>query len=304
MSNHEHNLMLGAAAAGAGQATTTLKRTLCVKIEGSPANLSLAGPLGAMWKAASGKETQVFSPTMDSEADQTDMVNSMRHGVIRRVSVEGYRNTFPFTLGVTMSCVQPTEVTELGEKFAYTVLPLSGSTVPQHVFVCEPAGQDDEVWRQNYSKWNKSNLQTEGVMDAVNQPFVFVHMSHPAIGLLKFNAPMIGCDIEKQPKIDGQYYKITRQVMNTCCQTLQKQILGRMKTQDLNMFSMQLHRPGAPSWDHLDSSVCMQGFKAKAKWTPEELAREKEHHLREFMTTSYQYIARVQIEYEVPHVGG
>ena len=48
----------------------------------------------------------------------------------------------------------------------------------------------------------------------------------------------------------------------------------------------------------------MQGFKAKAKWTPEELAREKEHHLREFMTTSYQYIARVQIEYEVPHVGG
>ena len=298
MSNHEQNLMLGASA-GEGQ-TMTLKRTLCVQVSGSPANLSLAGPLAGMWKPASGKETQIFSPTLDSECDPADMVNRMRNGVVRKVSVEGYTSTFPFTLGVTMSCVQPTEVTDMGERYAYTVLPQSSSTTPQAVFMCDPAMQEDAVWRTSYSKWNKTNLESEGVMDAQNQPYVFVHMSHPAIGILKYNAPMIGCDIEKQPKIDGQYYKITRQVMNTCCQALRTQVLGKMMTQDLNLFNIQVHRSNAPGWDHLDSAVCMQGFKAKAKWTPEELAREKEHHLRQFMTTEYHYIARVLIEYDVP----
>jgi hypothetical protein len=298
MSNHEQNLMLAAAAPKG--ATVTLKRTLCVHISGSPSNLSLAGPLAGMWKAAPGKETEIFSPMQNTEGDHGDMVNSIRNGVVRRVSVEGYTSTFPFTLGVTMSCVRPMEMTELGERFAYTVLPQSSSTTPMSVFLSDPAQQQDEVWRTSYSKWNKTNLESEGVMDTTNQPYVFVHMSHPAIGILKYNAPMIGCDIEKQPKFDGQYYKITRQVMATCCQALRSQVLGGMDTDDLNQFILQVHRVNAPGWDHLDNVACMQDFTPKAKWTPEELAQQKQHHLLGVMTKEYQYIARLQIEYEVP----
>jgi hypothetical protein len=298
MSNHEQNLISGAAA-GAGQ-TKTLRRTLCVHISGSPSNLSLAGPQAAMWKAASGKETQLFSPTLECDGDGRDTVNEQRNGKLSRISVEGYTSTFPFTLGVTLSCVQPMEVTDLGERFAYTVLPMSSSTVPQAVYTQETGTQENAVWQASYSQWNSSNLETEGVMDTTNQPYVFVHMSHPAIGILKYNAAMIGCDIEKQPKFDGQYYKITRQVMNTCCQALRTQVLGKMKREDLTMFSMQLHRLNAPGWDHLDNATCLQGFKPKAKWTPEELAREKQHHLMQFMTTEYHYIARLLVEYEIP----
>jgi hypothetical protein len=46
--------------------------------------------------------------------------------------------------------------------------------------------------------------------------------------------------------------------------------------------------------------VALEGFKTKAKWTPEEHEREKEHHLRQFVTTPYQYIARLQVEFEIP----
>ena len=303
MSNHEQNLMLGAS--GGQVQTKTLKQVLCVQISGSPSNLSLAGPQAAMWKPASGKETQIFIQAAregdtDLHADPGDMVNSMRDGVIKRVSVEGYTNTFPFTLGVSLSCVEPQEVTDLGERFAYTVLPQSSSTVAQEVYTHEPGTQENAVWQASYSQWNKSNLETQGVMDTTNQPYVFVHMSHPAIGILKYNAAMIGCDIEKQPKFDGQYYKITRQVMATCCQALRTQVLGKMKRHDLNIFNVQLHRLNAPGWDHLDNATCMQGFKAKAKWSPDELALEQQHHLRQFMTTEYHYIARLLVEYEVP----
>jgi hypothetical protein len=37
-----------------------------------------------------------------------------------------------------------------------------------------------------------------------------------------------------------------------------------------------------------------------ASWTDSEKDAEKEHHLRQFVTTPYQYIARLKIEYEVP----
>jgi len=300
MSNHEQNLMMGASAAGAGQ-TTTLKRTLSVHISGSLSNLSLAGPMAGMWKPASGKESEIFKPELGAEASLADATNSLRNGVIRKVELGGFSSTFPFTLGVTMSCVRPMEVTDLGERFAYTVLPRTASTSPQEVYTCDPGMQQDAVWRTSYSRWNKSNLETEGVMDTAHHPYVFAELGHPVVGILKFNAPMIGCDIEKQPKFDGQYYKITRQVMAACCHTLRTQVLGAINTEDLTAFTMQIHRPNAPTWDHLDAAVCMQGFAPKAKWSAEELARETEHHVRTFMTTEYHYHARVQITYELPN---
>ena len=277
------------------------KRTLSVHISGSPANLALAGPQAAMWKPASGKETTVFMPTLNADLDPGQMVDMQRNGVIRSMTVLEQESTFPFTLGVSISCVPPGEVTDLGEMYAYTVLPRSTLASPQLVYECDPAVHENSVWRQNYAQWNAQNLEKEGVMDAPNQPFVFVHLSHPVIGLLRHNADLIGCDIDKQPKLDGQYHKVTRQVLATCCQTLRKSILSKMQTQDLNMFSLQLHRLNATAWDDLgDGSVCLQEFRPKAKWTEEEAEREKEHHLRQFVTKQYHYIARLQVEYEVP----
>ena len=43
-----------------------------------------------------------------------------------------------------------------------------------------------------------------------------------------------------------------------------------------------------------------QGFFPMASWSDGEKELEKEHHLRQFVTTPYQYIARLKIEYEVP----
>lgn len=304
MSNHgaDRARLLQAQAPGDGPgANLRVKRTLCVHISGSPANLALAGPQAAMWKPASGKETVVFCPSLSGDMDPAQMVDSNRNGVIRSVTVLEQESTFPFTLGVSISCVTPAEVTDLGESYAYTVLPRSNLAAPQRVYECDPAEHENAVWRQNYARWNSHNLEKEGVMDAVDQPFVFVHMNHPAIGLLRHNEDMIGCQIDKRPKIADQYYQLSRQVLATCCHTLRKSVLSKMQTQDLNMFSLQLHRIGATAWDDLgDGSVCLQEFQPKAKWSESQLETEKEHHLRQFVTKQYHYIARLQVEYDVP----
>jgi hypothetical protein len=62
-----------------------------------------------------------------------------------------------------------------------------------------------------------------------------------------------------QPKIDNQWYKLTKQVLSTCCHTLRSKVLNKMLTHDLSQFSFQLHRLNANGWDDLgDGSTSLQ----------------------------------------------
>jgi len=296
--------LLSADASSPSQAqNTVIKRTLCVHISGSLSNLALAGPQAAMWKAVPGKETELFCPSLESGLNPEEQVDMIRNGLIRSVTLKEAQSTFPCAMGVTISCIPSNEVTDLGDRYAYTVLPNSTINSPQVIYACESSIQENAAWRQQYGKWNKANLEKEGVIDVPNQPFYFVHMSHPAIGLLRCNQDMIGCEVDKMPVVDKQWFKITRTVMGECCKTLRSQVLSKVHTQDMNMFSLQLHRLGAEAWDDLgDGTVPLQNFKVKAKWTPEEVEKNKEHHLRLFVTDKYQYMARLEVEYEVPSV--
>lgn len=256
-----------------------------------------------MWKPIAGKETELFCPSLESGMNPEEQVDLIRNGLIRTVTLKEAQSTFPCGLGVTISCVPPNEVTDLGDRYAYTVLPNSTITSPQVVYTCDSSIQENAAWRQQYGKWNKTNLEKEGVLDIPNQPFYFVHMNHPVIGLLRHNQDMLTCDVDKMPMVDKQWFKLSRQVLNECCKTLRQQVLSKVHTQDMNMFSLQLHRLNAESWDDLgDGTVALQGFKPKAKWSPEEHEVNKEHHLKQFMTDKYQYMARLEIEYEVPNM--
>ena len=279
----------------------TLKRTLYVNITGSLANLAMAGPQAAIWRPVSGKEGAVFAPHLSSEVDPVACTNSLRSAHIFHATLHEHYSTFPVAMGVSISCIPPNEITDLGDKYAYTVVPLSRVATPHQFY--QQSGSDDETtaWRETYSQWNPTNLETEGVMEVNNQPFVFVNMRHPVVGLLRHNADLIGCHIDSQPVIDGEWYKLTRQVLSTCCSTLRQKVLSKVLTHDLNMFSLQLHRLDANAWDDLgDGSVPLQSFVTNPTWSPDELDLHKEHHLRQFVTTPYQYVARIELEYKVP----
>ena len=285
----------------ADPAYEVVKRTLCVNISGSLANLAMAGPQAAVWKPLSGKEAVMFAPHLNAEMDPVACTNSLRATQLVKATLNEQYSTFPCTMGVSISCVPPNEVTELGERYAYTVLPMSKHSSPQTFY--NELGSDDDTasWRQMYSQWNHSNLETQGVMEVNNQPFVFVNMRHPVVGLLRHNADLIGCHIDSQPVIDGEWYKITRQVLSTCCSTIRAKVLNKVFTQDMNMFSVQLHRLDANAWDDLgNGTLALSTFAPSANWTPDEHEKHKEHHLRQFVTSPYQYVARLELEYKVP----
>ena len=265
---------------------TILTRTLHVNITGTLANLEMAGPSGGSWKLVDGKQIGVFG--MGSEVDAQVATNQLRTALIHELRVVQDRSTFPVPLGVTINCVPAHEMTDLGDRYAYTVLPRSRNAVGQTVYQCDTGSEEGLQWRKDYPKWTGANLETEGVLHVDNNPWVFVHESHPVIALLRHNAGLIGCNIDEQPKIDQEWYKVTRQVLSACCQTLRTKVLSKVTSHDLNMFQVQIKRLNAQGWDDMNDL-------AAAQCSPTQTKEEASN----FLTTPYSYMARLQIKYEI-----
>lgn len=275
-----------------------ITRTIHVNISGSLANLQMAGTTGALWKPVDGKQTVVFGALGDN-ADSQLATNQLRTALIHEVNLLEQRSTFPVPLGIKINCIPPQEYTDLGQAYNYTVLPLSQNSNTQNIFKCSTTAENSLNWRTEYPRWNSTNLEKEGVMDVANCTYVFVSEDHPIIALLRSNSALIGCNIDEQPKIDNQWFKVTRQVLAACCQTLRSKVLSKMASNDLTIFSAQAERLEAESWDDINDIHVLQGFVQKPEWTAEQVEQQKGVHVQRFLSTPYSYMARIQIKYEV-----
>lgn len=265
---------------------TILTRTLYVNVTGSLANLSMAGPSGGSWRLVDGKQIGVFG--LGSEVDSQVATNQLRTALIHELKVLQDRSTFPVPLGVTINCVPAHEMTDVGERYAYTVLPGTQNSVAQTIYQCDTGSEEGLQWRKDYPKWTAANLETEGVLHVDNNPWVFVHETHPVVALLRHNAGLIGCKIDEQPKIDQEWYKVTRQVLSACCQTLRTKVLSKVTSHDLNLFQVQIKRLNAETWDDMNDLAAAQCTSSLSK-----------EQASDFITTPYSYMARMQIKYEI-----
>jgi hypothetical protein len=279
-----------------------MERTLHVNITNSLGNLALAGPMGGVWKPVDGSQLKLFSHVEGESFDTSTATNQLSSAIIHECTLLEHQSTFPIPLGVQINCIPAREVTELGEKFSYTVLPYSNISTPHMIYKTEHLGSDMYEWHKEFPNYNSHNLETEGVLPVNNQSIVFIDQCHPVTALLRANQHLIGCDIDSQKKMNDQYFKISRQVLQTCCQTLRQKVLSKITTHDLNTLSVQIHRINAESWEDMgDGSIAMKNFKIKAGVAPEIEEEAKRKHLRAFTSTPYSYTARIKLKYELPN---
>jgi hypothetical protein len=285
---------------------TIMERVLHVNITNSLGNLALAGPHGGTWKLVDGTQLQCLGSLGADCTDAGMATAQLNNAMIHDVTLLEHQSSFPVPLGVNISCVPPKEITEIGDAYSYTVLPNVNNSSPQNIYLSEGLTDDMYNWHKLYPQYTKGNLETEGVVNVSNQSYVFVDQNHPAIAVIRFNRDRIGTDIDKMKKMDGNYYKVTRQLLGACNQLLRDQVLNKLSTHDLNTLSVQVHRLNATSWEDLgDGSLAMRNFKLRAGEDEEEAKRK---HLRNFTSTPYSYMCRLKVKYEIPNsnpqVGG
>ena len=262
-----------------------LTRRLNVCITGTLSNFSAEGPGAATWKPLDGKHISMFGHGTDA-VDFASSTNALRNAYIVACKIIEHRSSFPVPIGVIMNCIPMNEMVETGEKFAFTCLPMTTNTHPHVLFEADASQSEGFEWRKNYPDYTDTNLDTHNVLPVQGCPYVFVHEKHPVISLLRANSDLLGSKIDEHTKIDGEWFKVSKQVLGTCCQTLRSKVLSRISFNDLNLFQVQLRRTDAKEWT--DTGDILQ-----------EHIQEKEGSA--IFDRPCSFMARMELTYEIPH---
>ena len=292
-------------AAAAPKQQYLITRRFNVHISGSLQNFQSQGPQSASWTPMAGKAGEVFgiNDVFDSTPDAGLAASVLQGAVLHKLTVLEQKNEYPCNIGVTISCIPAEEMTKAGQRYAITALPETHNSTPCVCFSAAESETDGHEWRSRFPSYTAQNLEEQGVLSVQGQPFVFVSQHHPVVELLRQNADLLSANIDEQPLIDGEWYKITRQVLSTCCQTLRTKVLSKVSTRDLNNFCVQLHRLGRTSWIDEAENVS-EGSHDLLRAVPHSILTSGDHSqisksIETILKRPYSYMARIEVQYEV-----
>jgi hypothetical protein len=255
-----------------------------VCIAGTLANFFAEGQGAATWKPIDGKQVYMFGHNTDS-ADLTTCTNAIKNAYIVSCKLLESKNSIPAPLGVMINCIPNTEIVETGERYAFTCMPMAYNNQPHTLFEADVNLSEGQEWRTNYREYTSENLATHNVLEVSGMPYVFVHENHPVISLLRANSELLGSKIDEHAKIDGEWFKVAKQVLNTCCATLQTKVLKRINCTDLNQIQVQLKRLDAKEWTDVG----------------EVLQEHMDGKEESIFDRPCSFMARLELTYEIPH---
>lgn len=216
------------------------------------------GQTAATWKPVEGKHAAIFGNHDFSDDHQTSSssgadgsssstllnadlaaaTNALRNVTITKATLLQSHNTFGVPLGVTINCLPKNEVVDTGDRYTFTTIPNATINTPYTLYEAGESHQQAMEWRKTFGKFNASNLATQDVLEVPNCSYVFVHENHPVVNLLRINKHIVGVDIDDQPRMDGQWLKITKNLFDSSCDTIKTKILRNIKQENLNTISV------------------------------------------------------------------
>lgn len=220
-----------------------------VQITGTMANFEAEGPSTAQWRPVEGQHVKIFT-NASAEQDLGTAIKVLQSTWLVKATVLEQKNSFPVPLGINVSCIKGQEHIDTGESYTFTALPMTHNPTPLVIFEADASAQTSQEWRRMYGEYNERNLDTHNVLEVANQSYVFVHENHPVISLLKANADLLGTEINEDKRIDGEWYKVSKTVLSTCCSTLKSKVLNKIAFNNLMDFHVSLKRLDAKEWTH------------------------------------------------------
>ena len=291
-------------------------------MQGTMNAFSVMGPNAASWKPVEGKQASIFGVddsfgnsidgssttgagmtgaggNMLLHADLAAATNALRNVTITKATLLQSYNTFGVPLGVTVSCLPRNEVVDTGDKYTFTTIPNTAVNMPSLLYEAGDTHAQAMDWMKTFGKYNSGNLRTQDVLKIPGCPYVFVHENHPVINLLRINKHIVGVDVDEQPKMDGQWHKITESLFDSSCETIDNRILAKIQTYNLTELSVQLHRIGGVDWSHVNGADALMSFIPDPNWDQQTLESNIKAHEQSFTDKPCTFMARIQLEYEM-----
>ena len=280
------------------QQNVRLTRRFHVQISGSMQDFESNGKTAATWQPVDNCHAELFgldegSGTNGEHNGDTNM--AIANAVVVKATMLQSKSTFPVPLGLTCSVIKGKEMTADGEAFLTTVLPESSSSTPEILFEADATARQGIEWRSLYPQYTHANLEQQGIMEVKGCPYVFVSQGHPAINLLRANSDLLGSDIDTMTKIDNEWFKVSRQVVMQCCQTLRTQVLNKVPIHDFGKFLVSLDRFQGVPWTSLPNEAFMTQGNLSAEAQQTAYANT--------LMKPCSYTARLELVYEITPPG-
>lgn len=287
------------------------------EISGSINDFTRMGPGAATWKPVDGKHASIFGnrsfgnsmdvtnsdnntgSSMMLNADLTHATNTLQNVSILSAELLQYYNNFPTPLGINVSCLPKNEVVDTGDRYTFTTVPNTSVSVPSVLYTAGDSQTQAALWRQEYPQYTATNIDTHQVLKLDNCQFMFVHETHPVINLLRMNKNILGTDIDTQPKMDNQWFKISNDLFQTSCDTLRNKVLNKMETANLMNLTITAVPVGKTDWDNFTNNDIMKTLVTNPSWDTDTLKQNKALHEATFHNKPNTFIARIRLDYEM-----
>lgn len=77
-----------------------------------------------------------------------------------------------------------------------------------------------EFIENGFPGYSMENLEAHGVFETVDESYLFVHVNHPVIYIMKANADELKLNIHEHKPFNGQWYTVSANVFIRMCELL------------------------------------------------------------------------------------
>lgn len=257
-------------------------RTFLVEVHFTMASAA-ENPNAVTWHLSE-KAKQVFGRTpIGADAANAEPAGDMSRAVVLSVAIGASSSTAPVALAVDIAGVPGQSYYGSGTKAAL-IMP------PEHVTTRETPRQiykaDDVVASlcgSDYAHLDEAAVRSEIMRNPTDEEYSYVPVNSAIVSVVRRNGPYLGFDIDSYAPFDGKYHKLPNELIDACCNALNKGVFERMPYCNLDEWAVRLRRADCLPWN---CSVNVAEFAAN------------DAVLNEMMTTTQ----RVWLEIEMTYV--
>lgn len=223
-----------------------ITRRFNVNINGSLMSLNSEGPSASSWHPSEKTLASAWSdPNIHGTQDHQAILKSLSNVHIVKCTCIESQNTFPVPLSVHINCIPGSEISENGEKVAFTSLANAHNTQPITLYENDAHAGPSQEWMKLFGEYTKDNILVKNVLNLDKEngrDYVYVHQDHPVISVLRANPEILGAPLDDHQKIDNEWFKVSLNAHQTCCDTICKRILSQVSSSSVRGLNVSIAR--------------------------------------------------------------